>query len=63
VFRLRFDNWLAPGRYSLTASVARAGLGSDELDVKDGLATIVVHSGPVTKGLVQFPHTFEISQP
>ncbi|HWD63806.1 MAG TPA: ABC transporter ATP-binding protein, partial [Solirubrobacteraceae bacterium] len=62
VFRLRFDNWLAPGRYSLTASVAAPGLGAEELDLKDTLATIVVHSGPVTKGVVQFPHTFEIDR-
>ncbi len=27
--RLRFENWLAPGRYRLTASVARAGSGDD----------------------------------
>jgi ABC-type polysaccharide/polyol phosphate transport system ATPase subunit len=63
VYRLRFDNWLARGRYSLTASVARPGFGDDLLDLKDGLATIVVHSGPASKGMVQFPHTFEIDRP
>jgi ABC-type polysaccharide/polyol phosphate transport system ATPase subunit len=60
--RLRFDNWLARGRYSMTASVARPGLGDDLLALKDNLATIVVHSAPLTKGMVQFPHTFEIDQ-
>jgi ABC-type polysaccharide/polyol phosphate transport system ATPase subunit len=61
--RLRFDNWLARGRYSMTASVARPGIGDDVLDLRDSLATIVVHSAPQTKGMVQFPHTFEIDQP
>jgi ABC-type multidrug transport system ATPase subunit len=62
VFRLRFENWLAPGRYSLTASVARRGFGEDVLDLRDSLAAIVVHTGPRTTGLVQFPHTMEIDQ-
>lgn len=60
IFRVRFDNWLGPGRYTLTASVARAGWGADVLDLKDNLATIIVHSGPATGGLVQFPYTIEI---
>lgn len=60
VCRVNFDNWLAPGRYSLTAAVARVGLGADILDLRNDLASLVVHSGPRVSGVVQLPHTFEI---
>lgn len=62
VYRLRFDNWLTPGRYFLTPSIARHGLGSDMLDVRDDIASLVVHSGPWSGGVVQLPHEFEIEQ-
>ena len=40
VARVRFDNWLAPMRYTFTPSVARAGLGADALDLREDLASL-----------------------
>lgn len=62
VYRARFENWLAPGRYSLTGAVARMGLGADLLDIRDELASLVVHSGARISGMVQLPYTIEIDQ-
>jgi ABC-type polysaccharide/polyol phosphate transport system ATPase subunit len=56
--RVRFDNWLAPMRYTVTPSVARAGGGKDALDLREDLATLVVHGTRVTGGIADVPHTF-----
>ncbi len=60
VTRLRFDNWLANSRYSLTPSVARHGFGADAYDLREDIASLMVHGAPSTGAVVQFPHTFEI---
>ncbi len=36
--RVRFDNWLAPNRYTVSPSVARAGTGDDVVDLREDLA-------------------------
>jgi ABC-type polysaccharide/polyol phosphate transport system ATPase subunit len=56
--RVRFDNWLAPNRYTLTPSVARAGSGADALDLREDLAALVVHGTRLTGGIADVPHTF-----
>jgi ABC-type polysaccharide/polyol phosphate transport system ATPase subunit len=56
--RVRFENWLAPMRYTLTPSVARAGGGSDALDLREDLAALVVHGTRVTGGIADVPHSF-----
>lgn len=58
--RVRFDNWLAPTRYTLTPSVARAGIGADALDLRKDLTSLIVHATRVTGGVVDIPHTFEV---
>lgn len=58
---LRFENFLAPGRYRLTASVARAGLGADIFDAHMSNSIIVLADKP-GGGLVDFPHTLEIER-
>jgi ABC-type polysaccharide/polyol phosphate transport system ATPase subunit len=60
IVRLQFANWLSASRYSVTPSVARNGFGADALDLREDLASLVVHGGPVTGGVVELPHTFEI---
>ena len=60
VFRVRFENWLAPMRYSVTPSVARMGTGADTLDLREDLATLMVHGTRVTGGIADVPHTFEV---
>jgi ABC-type glutathione transport system ATPase component len=60
--RVRFDNWLAPGRYRLTASVSRDGFGADAYDLRDDISSIIVHSGKSGGGAVDLPSTFEIER-
>jgi hypothetical protein len=60
--RVAFDNWLAPMRYTLTPSVARAGMGADALDLREDLASVVVHGARVTGGIADVPHEFAIER-
>jgi ABC-type polysaccharide/polyol phosphate transport system ATPase subunit len=59
--RLSFENHLAPGRYRMFATVARAGLGADVFDahVSSFLIVIPVHPGG---GMADLPHVFEIDR-
>jgi ABC-type polysaccharide/polyol phosphate transport system ATPase subunit len=59
--RLRFDNWLAPGRYKLIASIARAGLGADIFDAHMA-SSIIVYSDKAGGGVADLPHTIEIDR-
>jgi ABC-2 type transport system ATP-binding protein len=63
VVRMRFENWLTAGRYNLTPSVARSGRGDDTIDLREDLASLIVHGGPITEGLTQLPHGFELERP
>ncbi len=58
---LRFENWLAPGRYRLTASVARAGLGADVFDAHMSNSIIVIADKP-GGGIADLPHTLTIER-
>ena len=60
VFRVTVDNWLAPGTYQATPSVARAGGGADALDVREDLTDFVVHATRVSGGVVDLPHSLEL---
>jgi ABC-type polysaccharide/polyol phosphate transport system ATPase subunit len=60
--RVRFANWLAPNRYTLTPSVARAGGGADVLDLREDLAALRVHGTRVTGGLADVPHEFAVER-
>jgi ABC-type polysaccharide/polyol phosphate transport system ATPase subunit len=62
IVRLSFENWLTPSRYMLTPSVARHGTGADAMDLREDIATVVIHGGPFTGGVVNLPHAFEISE-
>jgi ABC-type polysaccharide/polyol phosphate transport system ATPase subunit len=57
-----FANWLAPGRYRLTASVSRDGTGADAFDRREDVSSIIVHAGRSGGGLVDLPHRFEIER-
>jgi hypothetical protein len=59
--RVSFENHLAPGRYRLFATVARAGLGADVLDAHISSSLIVVPIRP-GGGLTDLPHEFEIER-
>jgi ABC-type polysaccharide/polyol phosphate transport system ATPase subunit len=56
----QFESWLAPGRYTVTPSVARRGSGSDALDLRDDMASIIVHGTFISGGFVDLPHQVEI---
>jgi len=57
--RLVFDNWLAPGRYRLSAAVARSGYGADVHDMHTTSSIIVLADRP-GGGLADVPHSFEL---
>jgi ABC-2 type transport system ATP-binding protein len=61
VVSVEFENWLAPGRYHLTASVYRdmyAGLH----DKREDFDTLIVYSNKPAGGVVDLPHTFQIER-
>jgi ABC-type polysaccharide/polyol phosphate transport system ATPase subunit len=60
--RLAFDNWLAPGRYRLTVSVSRDGIGADAYDLREDVSSVIVHAGPAGGGAVDLPHRFQIDR-
>ena len=59
--RLSFENHLAPGRYRLFATVARAGLGADVFDahISSSLIVIPIRAGG---GMTDLPHDFQIER-
>jgi ABC-2 type transport system ATP-binding protein len=60
VASVEFDNWLAPSRYTVTPSIARAGAGADALDVREDLASLIVHATRFSGGVADFPHEFGV---
>jgi ABC-type polysaccharide/polyol phosphate transport system ATPase subunit len=62
IVRLRFETWFTQTRYTLTPSVARAGMGADAIDLRADLASVVVHGGNFTTGVVDLPHEFAIER-
>jgi ABC-type polysaccharide/polyol phosphate transport system ATPase subunit len=60
--KVRFDNWLAPNRYTVSPSVARAGSGADVMDLREDLASIVVHGPRVTGAIADVPHDFRVER-
>ena len=60
--RLRLENWFPPSSYTVTPSIARAGMGSDTIDLRADLASVIVHGGHFTTGVVDLPHEFEIQR-
>jgi len=62
IVRVRFDSWLAPNRYTVSPSVARAGGGADLVDLREDLADLVVHATRVTGGIIEVPHTYTLER-
>ncbi len=60
--RIEIDNVLAPTKYALTPSVARAGLGADALDLREDLAGLHVHGSFMSGGLVDLDHSFVLER-
>jgi ABC-2 type transport system ATP-binding protein len=62
IVRMRFENWLTAGRYSLTASVARNGRGDDMFDLREDVASVIVHGDVAAAGIARLPHGFELER-
>jgi ABC-2 type transport system ATP-binding protein len=60
---VRFDipNWLAPGRYAMTPSLARAGTGQDALALAEDMTSLVIH-GTGSGGILELPVTTRIER-
>jgi ABC-type polysaccharide/polyol phosphate transport system ATPase subunit len=59
--RMSFQNWLAPGRYRLLASVARGNLGREVLDSM-ATTSLVVSAERHGGGLTDLPHVFDVER-
>jgi ABC-type polysaccharide/polyol phosphate transport system ATPase subunit len=60
--RIAYENWLAPSRYDATPSVARAGAGEDALDLREDLASLMVHGTRQTGGIADVPHEIGVTR-
>jgi hypothetical protein len=60
--RVTSDTVLAPSKYALTPSVARAGSGADALDLREDLATVYVHGPRVTGGIIEPSLAFDFTR-
>jgi len=62
IVRMRFENWLNAGRYTLTPSVARNGRGDDTVDSREDAASLIVHGDRSAAGIARLPHGFELER-
>ena len=62
VLRCSFDNVLATVRHTLTPSIARAGSGADAVDIREDLATVLIHGARTTGSLVDLPHVISLDR-
>jgi ABC-type polysaccharide/polyol phosphate transport system ATPase subunit len=63
VVRAQMENWLAPGRYFLSPTLAALGAGPGEaLDVRMNLNEVTVQGERRFDGVVDFPHTITIER-
>jgi ABC-type polysaccharide/polyol phosphate transport system ATPase subunit len=60
--RAGLDHRFAPSLYKLTPSVAAAGGGANALDMREDLATIMLHATHATGGLLDPVHTLEVTR-
>ena len=60
VVRLTFENWLAPGRYTLTPTVATLDPDYRVLDQREDVGSLLVESPLRTGGTVDIPTEFGI---
>ena len=63
VFRVAFDNLLAPGRYDLSVLLAHRGGGTDIIDRWERGASVVVAATTASGGLVDLPHQVSLERP
>ena len=62
VVRVRVENHLAASTYTASPSIAHSGTGGDAIDVREDLATIVLHSTYATGGVIDAPHSYRFDR-
>jgi ABC-type polysaccharide/polyol phosphate transport system ATPase subunit len=62
IVRLSFENWLAPGRYTLTPTVATLDPEYRVIDQRQDVASLLVESPFVTGGTVDIPTELDIER-
>jgi ABC-type polysaccharide/polyol phosphate transport system ATPase subunit len=60
IVRFTLDTPFATSQYLLTPSVARAGSGSDAIDLREDLTSLYIHATQATGGLVDLPHRIDV---
>jgi hypothetical protein len=59
---VRFDNWLSPGRYRLTASISPRGEAAEAYDLREDISSVLVWASMSGGGAADLPHRFEIER-
>jgi ABC-type polysaccharide/polyol phosphate transport system ATPase subunit len=60
--RIGLDAWFGRGRYRVSPSVARRGSGDDTLDLREDMASVILHSTHDSGGTTDPPHRIEIER-
>lgn len=61
VARVKVPAWFAPSRYRATPSVAKPG-GAETIDLREDVASVIVHATHDSGGIIDPPHTFEVER-
>ena len=59
---VRFENWLAPGRYRLVAVVTGDGSAENAYDLREDITSIIVYAEQSGGGAADLPHSFAIER-
>jgi hypothetical protein len=59
---VEFENWLAPGRYHLSASIHEGPNDAELYDKREDFGILIVTSSRAGGGVVDLPHSFRISR-
>jgi ABC-type polysaccharide/polyol phosphate transport system ATPase subunit len=62
IVRVRFENWLAAGRYRLVASITGDGTAENAYDLRQDITSVMVLADQSGGGAADLPHTFEIER-
>jgi ABC-type polysaccharide/polyol phosphate transport system ATPase subunit len=60
--RVQLDAWFGTGRYRISPSVARAGSGANTLDLREDMASFIIHSTRPGGGILDPPHRVDIER-
>jgi ABC-type polysaccharide/polyol phosphate transport system ATPase subunit len=62
IARISFENWLAPGQYSVTPWLSQGGSDREPLDVRPGAASLLVSGDRATDAVMDPPRCFELER-